>query len=170
MESLIEQHRQGELTDDELISKLNLKPTQKTIGQLVGMIGHTFSITNNNNDKVQVAVKVDFRTATDLDIRTWIVSNRVIAGQRPWRSLSKAELLELDGTTFIAQNIGQKVRSRVEQVAELKATFMKAGIAEVKAEGLAITAIDNPDLLTVRNDIVENPDLLTVRDDKDAKE
>jgi len=123
---------------------------QKTIGQLVGVIDHTFNITNDKDEKVQVAVKIDFRTASNSDIKTWLTSNRIIAGQRPWRALSAAELKALDGMTFIAQNIGQKVRSRAEQVNDLKSTFMKSGIEEKKAEQLAITAIDNPDLLTVK--------------------
>lgn len=123
---------------------------QKTIGQLVGVIDHTFNITNDKDEKVQVAVKIDFRTASNSDIKTWLTSNRIIAGQRPWRALSAAELKALNDTTFIAQNIGQKVRSRAEQVNDLKSTFMKSGIEEKKAEQLAITAIDNPDLLTVK--------------------
>ena len=88
------------------------------IGQLIGVVDHTFSITNSHDDKVQVAVKVDFSTASDADIKTWLTSNRIIAGQRPWRSLSKDALTKLNGSTFIAQNIGQKVKSYEETKAE----------------------------------------------------
>lgn len=155
MDRLLEQHKRGELTDDELIEKLNLKPTQKSIGQMLGVVAHTFNITNDKGDKTQITINIDFRTATNLDCRGWGVGSRIIAGQRPWRTLSLAELIALNGTTFIAQNIGQKVRSRSEQINDLKSTFMKAGIAEKKAEQLAMTAIDNPDLLTVREDMIE---------------
>ena len=107
------------------------------IGQLLGVIGHTFSIKNDHGDKVQVSVKVDCRTASDTDCKAWIVSNRIIAGQRPWRALDKGELEALNGQTFIAQDIGRKVRSRAERIA----AYVNAGIPEA----LAAVAIDNPD-------------------------
>ena len=101
--------------DIELIDALGIKPT---IGQLLGIASHTFSITNDRDDKVQLTVNVDFRTASDTDCRIWEVSNRIIAGQRPWRSLTKAELEKMNGSTFIAQNIGKKVKPYEETKAE----------------------------------------------------
>jgi len=108
-----------------------------TIGQSVGIIDHAFSITNSKDEKVTVSVKIDCRTASDADIKGWIVSNRIIAGQRPWRSLSTDELKALNGTTFIAQSIGQKVKSREEKIQALEASGLP--------RKLAVFAVDNPD-------------------------
>lgn len=94
-----------------------------TIGKVVGTVKHTFSITNDRDEKVQLTVSINFDTAKDEDIKGWLVSNRIIAGQRPWRKLSKAELLKLDGTVFIAQNIGQKVKSAEEVKQEATTAF-----------------------------------------------
>ena len=104
-----------------------------TIGQSIGVLSHTFSITNDAGDKVQVSIKLDCSTATDDDVRGWITSNRIIAGQRPWRSLSKAELEELRDVTFIAQNIGQKVKSKEQIVQEGKAAIAQMSKEDQKA-------------------------------------
>ena len=98
---------------------------------------HSFNITNDNKDKVSLSIKVDFSTASDSDIRGWLTSNRTIQGQRPWRALSETELKAMNGKTFIAQNIGQKVKSRAEQIQAL----VNAGLPKA----LAIFAVDNPE-------------------------
>ena len=94
-----------------------------TIGKMIGAVKHTFSVTNDREEKAQLTISIDFKTASDEDIKGWLVSNRIIAGQRPWRKLSKAELTKLDGTTFIAQNIGQKVKSAEEVKQEATTAF-----------------------------------------------
>jgi hypothetical protein len=94
-----------------------------TIGKMVGTVKHTFSITNDREEKVQLTISINFDTAKDEDIRSWLASNRIIAGQRPWRKLTKVELQKLDGTTFIAQNIGQKVKSAEEVKQEATTAF-----------------------------------------------
>jgi hypothetical protein len=106
------------------------------IGQAIGVVEHTFSITNDNKDKVQLTVKIDFSTASDIDIKSWLVSNRVIAGQRSWRALSKVELEDLQGQTFVAQHIGRKVKSREERIQELVTAGLPRKLAEF--------SIDNP--------------------------
>lgn len=123
--------------------------TIKTIGQLVGVVKHSFSITNVQDEKTTLNVKIDFSACSDNDMRNWLVSNRIIAGQRPWRSLSLDELKALDGTTFNANNIGQKVRSREEQKRELVNTFTNAGVKPAQAELLAEAALNNPESLTI---------------------
>ena len=102
------------------------------LGQSVGIVKHTFSIKNDARDKVQLNIEVDFTTSTDSDIKAWLVSNRVIAGQRPLRTLSKEELENLNGTTFVAQDIGKKVKSREEQVQELVNAGLPKDLAEFK--------------------------------------
>ena len=110
---------------------------ENTIGATIGIVKHTFSIKNDAGDKVQLTIEVDFNTASDTDIKAWLVSNRVIAGQRPLRTLSKEELENLNHTTFIAQDIGRKVKSREEQIQ----TLVSAGLSEK----LARFKLDSPD-------------------------
>ena len=121
-----------------------------TIGKTIGTIKHTCSIAQyKGGPSTQITVGIDFTTSTDADIKSWLVSNRVIAGQRPWRTLDESELIDLNGQTFIAQNIGQKVKSRSDQIQEFKNAFMSAGIDESTADNLAIAAVDNPSALNV---------------------
>lgn len=110
---------------------------ENTIGKLMGVISHVLSVTNSNGDTVQFTIKIDFRSATDDQCKGFGVSNRIIAGQRPWRSLSAKELRALDNQTFIAQDIGKKVKSRAEKLQ----VYTQAGMNEVEAE----FALDNPD-------------------------
>jgi len=120
-----------------------------TLGSMVGVVSHSFSVTNTNGDKVSVQIKIDFTNASDAEIRSWLASDRTIAGQRPWRSLSRGELEALNGTTFAASTIGQKVKSRSEQLASLVTTFVNAGLSVDKATELANAALDNPSALTI---------------------
>jgi len=87
-----------------------------TIGKLIGKVRQNLKVTNDKGAEVQLAIWIDFSMATDLEIKCWAVSNRVIAGQRPWRALSQAELLDMNERTFIAGDIGKKVKSRQEQI------------------------------------------------------
>ena len=107
------------------------------IGKLLGTITHTCKVTNNKGESVQVRVKIDFTSATDDDIKAWVTGSRVIAGQRPWRALSAEELYGLNDQTFIAQNIGQKVKSRAEKLQ----VYTNAGMSEEQAS----FALDNPE-------------------------
>ena len=120
------------------------------LGSSIGIVRHSFSITNEAGDKVQLSVNIDFSTSSDSDIKTWLVSNRIIAGQRPWRTLSKDELVKLNGMTFLASSIGQKVKSLKETTTALLSQFsgkskqeiidvlmQTPGMTELKAELLA---------------------------------
>jgi len=120
------------------------------LGSRIGVVGHSFSITNDAGDKVQLSVNIDFSTSSDQDLKTWLVSNRIIAGQRPWRALSKDELVKLNGTTFMAESIGQKVKSLKETTTALLNQFngkskqeiieslmQYPNMTELKAESLA---------------------------------
>ena len=100
-----------------------MEDNKRTIGQEIGVVGHSFSITNDQNEKVQLSVNIDFSTSSDNDVKTWLVSNRIIAGQRPWRALSKDKLIKLNGTTFMAESIGQKVKSLRETTTALLNQF-----------------------------------------------
>lgn len=124
---------------------------ENTVGKAIGIVSHSFSIKNDRDEKVTLNIKVDFRTCSDQDIKGWIASNRIIAGQRPWRSLSLDELKELNGKTFNANSIGQKVKSRREQLNDLVTTFTNAGVGLEKANQLATAALDNPEALQIVN-------------------
>ena len=122
------------------------------LGQLIGVVEHNFSVTNNAGVEVKgLKVNIDFSTATDIEIKSWLCSNRGIAGQRPWRALSEKELKELSGKTFNACTIGTKVKSRDEQKQDLINTFVNAGLPLEKATELALAALDNPEALTIVN-------------------
>ncbi len=110
--------------------------TSLTLGQQIKTKHHTFSIKNDAGEKVQLSVWIDFTTATDLDITGWLISNRIIAGQRPWRALSMDELKALDGVTILATEIGRKVKSRAEKIA----TYTSMGLTDA----FAIMAVDQP--------------------------
>ena len=97
--------------------------TGNVLGSSIGIVDHSFSITNDNGDKVQLSIKIDFSNSSDQDLKTWLVSNRIIAGQRPWRSLSKDELVKLNGMIFQAETIGQKVKSLKETTTALLNQF-----------------------------------------------
>jgi len=60
---------------------------------------------------------VDFTGCTINELLDWGLSNRVIAGQRPWEKLSPAEMMDMvDKGTFHAKTIGQKVVSNEEKM------------------------------------------------------
>ena len=134
-----------------------MNDTIKTLGQTIGILTHSFKVSQyKNGPSTSLRVKVDFTTATDSDIKGWLTSNRIIACQRPLRGLSEDELEALNDTTFIAQNIGQKVKSRDDQIQGFKAAFINAGIDETTATELATSAVDNPQALTVAKNGVED--------------
>ena len=108
-----------------------------TLGKEIGIVKHSMSITNNAGDKVSLTIKINFTASSDNDITNWLCSNRCIAGQRPWRGLSLDELKALDNKTFVASNIGQKVKSRADQITDL----VNAGLPMA----LATFAVDNPE-------------------------
>ena len=121
---------------EKVTSVEKVAPKVQSLGKLIGVVNHTFSITNDNKDKVQLSIDIDFTGASDQDIKGWLVSNRIIAGQRPWRKLDRDELEGMKDGVFISQNIGQKVKGRSEKVRDL----INVGIPE----DLAGFAVDNP--------------------------
>jgi len=106
------------------------------LGNMIGKIKHVFSITNHAKETVKLSVTFDFTTSSDADIKSWLVSDRTIAFQRPSRMLSVEEVEALDGSTILASDAGKKVKSRAERIAEL----VNVGLPEALAE----MAIDNP--------------------------
>ena len=109
------------------------------IGQIIGKITHTFSTRLDNGDRVQITVTFDFSTCTDEDIKQWIVSNRVIALQRPLRKMEKHEVEKLNGSTIMAETAGKKIETRSEK----RKTLLRAGVPEKFVDII----IDNPAML-----------------------
>ena len=109
------------------------------LGKAIGIVKTTCKTTvgGKGGEEVRNLIYIDFSTASDTDIKTWLCSNRVIAGQRPWKAMSEEELTELDGTTFIAQSIGTKVKTKAEQIQ----TLVSAGLSEK----LARFKLDSPE-------------------------
>ena len=110
-----------------------------TLGQMIGIVIDSFSITNNRGATTSIRVQWDFTTSTDNEITSWLAGNRRIAFQRPSRALSIDELNELDGTTIAASNAGRKTLSRSERIDNLVNAGIPLKLAEI--------AVDNPALL-----------------------
>jgi endogenous inhibitor of DNA gyrase (YacG/DUF329 family) len=99
-----------------------------TLGQLIGLVKHTFKTTNDNKESATITVSFDFGNCSDVDLKNWLCSNRAIIMQRPLRDLTLAEMKALDNTTVDASTCGKKVKSKHEQVL--------AGIAALRAAGM----------------------------------
>ena len=96
---------------------------ERTLGQMVGIVSDTLSITNDAGEKVQISIKYDCSTASDTQVKSWIAGNRRIAFQTPTRALGKDEIEKLSGTTVMAVDAGKKVKSLTERKAEALATM-----------------------------------------------
>jgi hypothetical protein len=114
-----------------------------TIGNAIGKIIDTFSITNNRGASTTLRIEWDFSGASDTEIKSWLAGNRRIAFQRPSRALSVDELNELDGSTIAASNAGKKTMSRSERIDNLVNAGIPLKLAEI--------AVDNPALLETVN-------------------
>jgi NADPH-dependent curcumin reductase CurA len=99
-----------------------------TIGQTIGKVSHSFNTKLDTGEVVQLTLDFDFSTSTDQDIKSWLVSNRVISFQRPARTMKAGELKKLDKTTVSAKDVGKKVQSNEDK--------FRAGIAALRAVGM----------------------------------
>ena len=109
-----------------------------TIGQTIGVVKHNLDITLDNGAKGNATVHIDFSATSDNDIKSWLCSNRVISGQRAWRKMSTEEFNnDVDGNTFQAGTIGQKVKTRSEKIA----VYTNMGLPQDLAE----LAVDEPE-------------------------
>lgn len=122
----------------------------QTLGQKIGKVKQAMSITNSREEKASITVTFDFSTSSDSEIKSWLCGNRAIAFQRPSRSLSLQELIELDGTVVMANAAGSKVKSRAERIVEFVSAFTAAGVEQSMAVQLATAAVDNPSALTLK--------------------
>lgn len=89
-----------------------------TLGEMIGIVKHTFSNKNDAGEKCQLTLDLDYRNASDNEIVGWLNSNRVIAFARPLSKLNLDEMKELDGQVFQVSSIGQKIKSAKERMLE----------------------------------------------------
>ena len=126
------------------------------IGTLIGTVKHTFSNTNDQGDKCQLTINLDFSTTSDNDIRAWLCSNRVIAFARPLSKLTLDEMKAQDGLTFMASDIGKKVKSRAETVEMIYNGFLSTGMDEKLAREYADLAADSPQAMDKATNMVND--------------
>ena len=78
-----------------------------------------------SGDSYQVQFTIDFSGCTIGDLIEWSTSTKVIAGQRAWEKYTHADLTaNVEGKTFMAKTIGQKIKTDAEIEAEMKALAM----------------------------------------------
>jgi hypothetical protein len=99
-----------------------------TLGIAIGKVAHSFSTKLDNDEVVQLKLEFDFSTCSDQDIKSWLVSNRVISFQRPARAMKAEALKALDGTVVNANDVGKKVQTPEDK--------FKAGIAALRSVGM----------------------------------
>lgn len=114
------------------------------IGELIGVVEHTFSTKDNSGNSCQTTIKFDLSLCTDVEIKGWIVANRTIAMQRPLSKLTAKGILDTKGRVVNASDCGKALPDRDKMIDDTKAMFMKAGIDEEQALELATKAVDNP--------------------------
>ena len=91
------------------------------LGQLLGIVKHSFKVTGDAGWSTSASIEVDFRGASDSDVKSWLCSNRVIAGQRTWRTMDLEGFNDdVDGQTFDANAIGRKVKTLAERKKEAR--------------------------------------------------
>lgn len=111
-----------------------------TLGKMIGVVTHNFSTKDKHEVSTKIAIRFDFSTATDADIRAWLVANRTISIQRPLAKLTATEITELNNSVVIAQDSGKKMRSESEikndMMAAAKANpeMFKKMLEELEAE------------------------------------
>lgn len=107
------------------------------IGKAIGKVTHSFGITGDTGWKSKATIEIDFSGVSDADIKSWLASNRIIAGQRVWRAMDLEEFeSSVNGQVHTASDIGKKVKTKAEKVSALMAIGLP--------EDLAKLAVDNP--------------------------
>jgi hypothetical protein len=105
-----------------------------TIGQMVGVIVHTFTVKNDAGDKVQITAKYDLTKAPDEVIRAWLASDRTIAYQRVLRTKTAEEIKSLNGEIVVYDGSRAKVQIDPEtaMVAKLQAMTPEEQVTYLK--------------------------------------
>jgi len=72
-----------------------------TMNMNLGTIAHTFSVTNDAGEKVQLSVVYDVSKAPEPVVKGWIASDRTIAFQRTLKPLTSAQIKAYNGKTIV---------------------------------------------------------------------
>lgn len=72
-------------------------------------INHTFSVTNEKGESVQISVIYDVSKAPESAVKQWIAADRTIAFQRTLKKLSAAEIKSFNGKTIVYDGSRTKV-------------------------------------------------------------
>ena len=120
----------------------------ESIGKYIGKVVDNFTITNDDDDKVQLRITFDFSTASDVDVKSWLCGNRRIALQRPARAMDRAELESMNNTVIMAIDAGKKVKTKAERIKEAKATIeaLRANYPDEYANLVSEMDIDESEL------------------------
>jgi len=114
----------------------------KTLGQMIGVVKHTLSTRVSDGTSQQATITIDFTNTSNIDIKAWLCANRGISGQRAWAKMSAGEYIaNVNGNVFMANAIGQKVKTHEEKVALLRDTMSSLGYGEDQIE-LACNNVD----------------------------
>lgn len=107
------------------------------LGKMIGKVVHSCSTKGDLGWKRTTSITIDFSLVPDSEITSWLCSNRVIAGQRAWRSMAEDEFMNnVHESTIPALEIGKKVKTRQERIDALTAIGLP--------DDLAAMAVDNP--------------------------
>jgi len=111
---------------------------EKTLGQMIGVVKHSFTCTPSDGSKgYPVQCSYDFTNSSDPEIKSWLTGSRAIAQAKTVNRLTMNEIDTLvNGKTFPASGVGNKIASRSEQIDKL----VSIGLAREFAE----LAVDNP--------------------------
>jgi hypothetical protein len=88
------------------------------------MVTTTRSCRTSNGSSHSFTFTLDYTGVTVADLIKWGTSNRVIAGQRVWEKMTKAELdSSLEGKTVKVASIGKSVKTREQRINDVMAAI-----------------------------------------------
>lgn len=99
-------------------------------------VSHTASVkldvtgTGKDDPSHKITFKVDFTGWTVQDLANLAIRPLVIAAQRVWRGLSVEQFNALNGTTFLASDMGKKPTQQIDVQATYMAIFANASPEE----------------------------------------
>ena len=93
----------------------------------LGIIAHTFSVTNDAGENVQLSINYDVSKAPEAVVKGWIAADRTIAFQRTLKKLTATEIKTFNGKTIVYDGS----RSKTPQIDPFTAITLAA-----KAQGI----------------------------------
>lgn len=78
---------------------------KQSIGEMIGVVSHTYSTKNEAGVSVQITTKYDFRKAPLDAVRGWLASDRTIDHQRKLRKMSAEQIKALDHKVVVCDGL-----------------------------------------------------------------